>query len=289
MRKNSTACLLLLPFALIVAVVLLSCVFVLIQSLGYIPAFSLRDFSLRHYANVFANREFLSSLLVSLRIALLSAVLAAILGTALCAALVKLRCTRGAMLYAVRLPILVPHVVVALFTFLLLSQTGIFARILYALGLISDYTQFPLLLYTEKYYGVILSYLWKEIPFVAYFSLALMASVSETLGQAAENLGASPLKSFFSVTLPLSFPAISNAFLIIFIFAFGGYELPLLLGATLPKALPVYAYIAYMNPDLKLRPDAMAVYGVILLLSVAMAALYSLLTGRLLRKLRGEV
>ncbi len=287
MRKKSTAYLLLIPFFIIIALVLTACGFVLIQSLGYIPAFGLYTLSLKHYANVFANAEFVNSLLVSLRISLYSAVLAAIFGTALCAALVKLKHTKGAMLYAVRLPILVPHVVVALFTFLIFSQTGIIARVLFALGLISDYTQFPLLLYTEKYQGVILSYLWKEIPFVAYFTLALMASVSETLGEAAENLGASPLRSFFSVTLPLSFPAISKAFIIIFIFAFGGYELPLLLGATLPKALPVYAYIAYMNPDLKLRPDAMAVYGIILLLSLIMAVFYTLLTSRLIKKVRG--
>lgn len=288
MRKNITAYLLLLPFLLITALVIVSCGFVLLQSLGYIPAFGLYNITLKHYANVFANKEFVNSLLVSLRIAFQSAVLAAIFGTVLCAALVKLKHTRGAMLYAVRLPILVPHVVVALFTFLIFSQTGIIARVLFALGLISDYTQFPLLLYTEKYEGVIISYLWKEIPFVAYFTLALMASVSETLGEAAENLGASPLRSFFSVTLPLSFPAISKAFIIIYIFAFGGYELPLLLGATLPKALPIYAYIAYMNPDLKLRPDAMAIYGVIFLLSVTMAGLYSLLTSRLIKKVRAK-
>ena len=288
MRKNITAYILLLPFFFITAMVIVACGFVLVQSFGYIPAFDLYDISLKHYANAFLNKDFVSSLMVSLRIAFQSAVLAAVFGTALCAALVKLRYTHGAMLYAVRLPILVPHVVVALFTFLIFSQTGIIARVLFALGLISDYSQFPLLLYTEKYQGVIISYLWKEIPFVAYFTLALMASVSETLGEAAENLGASPLRSFFAVTLPLSFPAISKAFIIIYIFAFGGYELPLLLGATLPKALPIYAYIAYMNPDLKLRPDAMAIYGIILLLSVTMAALYSLLTNRLIKKVRGE-
>ena len=43
-----------------------------------------------------------------------------------------------------------------------------------------------------------------------------------------------------------------------------------------------------MNPDLKLRPDAMAIYGVILLLSVLMAALYTLLTSRLIKKVRGD-
>ena len=191
------------------------------------------------------------------------------------------------MVYLIRLPILVPHTVTALFAILILSQTGLLARWAWALGVISDPGELPQLLFTPGYGGTILAYLWKEIPFVAYFSLALMAGVSDTLGEAAENLGASPLRAFLAVTLPLSLPAVSQAFLIIFLFAFGGYELPLLLGATLPKALPVYAHLAYMHPDLRQRPAAMALYGVILLLSIAMAALYGLLTRRLLRKMGG--
>ena len=115
-----------------------------------------------------------------------------------------------------------------------------------------------------------------------------MASVSNTLGEAAENLGASPLRSFFSVTLPMSLPAVSKAALIIFIYAFGGYELPALLGSTLPKALPVQAYITYLSPDLLQRPLAMAMFGVILMLSVLMAALYSIGIRRLIKRLGGE-
>lgn len=42
-----------------------------------------------------------------------------------------------------------------------------------------------------------------------------------------------------------------------------------------------------MHPDLRQRPAAMALYGLILLLSAAMAALYGLLTRRLLRRVGG--
>ncbi len=287
MRKKTTGYLLLLPFFLLTAMVLAACVYVLIQSLGWVPAFGLREITLGYYGQVLSKPEFLQALWVSLRTALLSAVLAVIFGTVLCAALVKGRANRGAT-YLVRLPILVPHTVVALCTALLFSQTGLLARGGYALGLLTDSSQFPQLLYTPGYLGVLLAYLWKEIPFVAYFVLALMSSVSDTLGQAAENLGASPLRSFFSVTLPLSFPAISHAFIIIFLFAFGGYELPYLLGSTVPKALPVYAHIAWQSPDLKTRPYAMAMFGVLLLLSVVITVLYGLLTRKLLKRLGGR-
>ncbi len=287
MRKKRTAYLLLLPLMGVTALALLACGSVLTQSLGVVPAFGLTEPTLEYYRDALASPAFRSALLVSLRVALLSAMAAAVLGTVLCAALVRLCRARGPMVYLIRLPILVPHTVTALFAILILSQTGLLARWAWALGVISDPGELPQLLFTPGYGGTILAYLWKEIPFVAYFSLALMAGVSDTLGEAAENLGASPLRAFLAVTLPLSLPAVSQAFLIIFLFAFGGYELPLLLGATLPKALPVYAHLAYMHPDLRQRPAAMALYGVILLLSIAMAALYGLLTRRLLRKMGG--
>lgn len=288
MRKRRTAFLLLLPLAGVTLLVTASCAGILAQSLGYIPAFGLETLTLDYYRAALAKPEFLSALLVSLRIALLSAAAAGVLGTALCAALVGLRRIGGRTLSLIRLPILIPHTVTALFMILILSQTGLLARWAWSFGLIPDAGHFPQLLYTAGYTGTILAYLWKEIPFVAYFTLALMAGVSETLGEAAENLGASPLKSFLSVTLPLSLPAVSKAFLIIFIFAFGGYELPLLLGATLPKALPVYAHLSYMSPELRQRPAAMALYGLLLLLSVSMAALYHALTQRLLQKIGGQ-
>ena len=122
---------------------------------------------------------------------------------------------------------------------------------------------------------------------MAYFVLAFIGGIRSSLGEAAENLGASPVKSFFQITLPLSVPVISRAFLIIFIFAFGGYELPLLLGSTLPRALSVETYLAYTRPDLLDRPLAMAMNGVMLLLSIVMTILYSVVMDRVNRKIGG--
>ncbi|MBE6922217.1 MAG: ABC transporter permease subunit [Ruminococcaceae bacterium] len=288
MRKQRTVFLLLLPFLAVTALVLVSVWNVLVQSFGYIPAFGLTQPTLSYYKAVFTNPDFLSALRVSLKIALWSAALACILGVALSMALIRLKKTRGRAVYLVRFPILIPHAVVAVFMIQLFSQTGLLARAGYALGLVEDYTRFPQLLYTPGYGGTIAAYLWKEIPFVAYFVLAFMGSISDSLGQAAENLGASSARSFWEVTLPLSIPVIARAFLIIFIFAFGGYELPLLLGATMPKALPVQAYLAYMNPDLRQRPLAMAMNGVILLLSILMSAAYWYLVRRASRRMEGS-
>lgn len=287
MKQKTTIFLLLLPFLVITGIVLVSVWNVLIQSLGYIPAFGLTKPTLQYYIQVFSRTDFLSAVWVSVRIALWSTVFSTVLGVLVAMALIRCRKTGGGMLYAVRLPILVPHAVVAVFVIQILSQTGLVARFAHLLGLLEDYTQFPQLLFTPSYLGTILAYLWKEVPFVAYFVLAFMSGISDSLGEAAENLGASTWRSFWEVTFPLSIPVISRAGLIIFIFAFGGYELPLLLGSTLPKALSVQTYLVYMSPDLLQRPLSMAMNGVVLLLSAGMALAYSMLVHQLNRKMGG--
>lgn len=286
-RKQIVPVLLIIPFILVTLLVLAAIFNIIVQSMGYMPVFDLYDFTPRYYIEELKRPEVLRSLGVSLKVSFLSSIFAALIGTLICAALVGTRKERGAMLYTVRLPILVPHTVVAVFTVALLSQTGIFARIAYALGIISDYTDFPSILYGTGYFGVILAYIWKEAPFIAYFSLALMSSVSHTLGEAAENLGATSFKSFMHITLPLSIPAIARGFIIVFIYSFGGYELPLLLGATLPKAFPVYTYIEFIKPDFKLRPYAMAMNGITLMLSLLMALIYAVAMHRMIKKFGG--
>ena len=47
------------------------------------------------------------------------------------------------------------------------------------------------------------------------------------------------------------------------------------------------AYLSYMDPNLLNRPYAMAMNGVILMLSMVMAAIYGLLTHRLCKKIGG--
>ena len=287
MKEKTAIILLLAPFGLLMAVVAAAVGNVLVQSVGYIPAFGLTKPTLDYYLQVFTRADFLSAVWVSLRIALFSSVLSCILGVLVSMALIRCGKTRGGILYAIRAPILVPHAVVAVFIIQLLSQNGLLARVGFALGLLEDSAQFPQLLYTPGYWGTILAYLWKEIPFVAYFVLAFMGSISHTLGEAAENLGASALRSFWEITLPMSIPVIARAFLIIFIFAFGGYELPLLLGATAPKALSVQTYLAYTSPDLLQRPLAMAMNAVMLLLSSLLALIFGSLVFRLNRRMGG--
>lgn len=281
------------PYLLVLPVTLLSLLFIvgivngLLQSLGIMPSLGLYTPTLKYYMSVIHRPDLLSSIRVSLYITLVSSILAAILGVFLCAALVLTGRARGKTLQLVKIPILIPHMVVALFVINIFSQSGLLVRVLYSLGFISSQSNFPAMLYTNNGLGIILAYLWKEIPFVTFFVISIMANISSTLGEAAENLGASKWRTFFHITLPLCMPAVKNAFLIIFAFTLGAYDLPFLLGATAPKALPVQAFIEYTHPDLFHRPYAMALNGILFFISFIIVLLYYRLLQRDVRKVNG--
>ena len=287
MKKKLTPYLLLVPQLIIGAIFIIGLGTGIIQSLGVIPAFGLTEPTLDYYKEVLTRPDTLQSLKYSLYIAFVSALFAVIIGTFLCAILVWKKQTKGGVMRVVQIPIIVPHVVVALFVVNIFSQNGVLARICAALGWIADQQQFPMLIYDAQGIGVILAYLWKEIPFIIYFVIALMANINGSLGEAAVNLGASKFKAFMKVTLPLCMNTILSSFLIVFVFALGAYELPYLLGATKPKALPILAYIEYTKPDLLARPYTMAINGIIMVISLLAAVGYYILIRRSTKKLEG--
>jgi len=287
MKKKITPYILLVPQLILGAIFIIGLGTGIIQSLGVIPAFGLTEPTLKYYKEILTRSDILQSLKYSLYIAFVSAFFATSIGTILCAILVNLRQVKGKVMRVVQIPIIVPHVIVALFAINILSQNGILARIEAQLGLISDQQQFPLLLYDGHGIGVILAYLWKEIPFIVYFVIALMANISDSLGEAATNLGANRIQVFWKITLPLCMNTILSGFLIIFVFALGAYELPFILGATLPRALPVLAYIEYSKPDLLARPYAMAINGLMIAVSCSVAVIYYILLSRSTKKLAG--
>lgn len=287
MKKKLTPYLLLIPQIILTILLLAGLVTGITQSLGVVPAFGLEKPTLAYYKEILSRPDILESVLYSLKTALVSALVATAAGSVICGIFVMSGKTRGAMIRVIQLPVIVPHVVAALFMINIFSQNGILARIAWMLGLIEEQQQFPLLIYDSWGIGVILAYIWKEIPFIIYFVIALMANINGSLGEAAVNLGAGKWKAFWKVTLPLCKNTIFSGFLIIFVFALGAYETPLLLGATTPKALPILAYQQYIHPDLTHRPYAMALNGLIMVISLISAVAYFKLMQKNTRQMSG--
>lgn len=279
MRQRTRIILLLAPAVLLLGGLFLSAIGLgLVRSLRYMPAIGLTEPDLQAYAAVLAAPGFLDSLWLSLWIAGASTVISATI--ALGAALLLRQAFRGRTLIAVlfQVNLTVPHIVGALGILYLFSQSGSFARLAHAAGLIAAPGEFPVLTHDRYAVGIILSYVWKEVPFIGLILLAKLQTIGPEHEAAARCLGASLLQSFIHVLLPLMAPALVAASAVAFAFALGAYEIPLLLGSHAPEALPVLAWQAFTDVELARRPEAYAMSMLIAMIGAVLLAFYARLT-----------
>jgi putative spermidine/putrescine transport system permease protein len=266
---------LLLPaLILILGILVPGIINALFESLGYSKAYGMGSITLKYYREVLSDSDFLSSLRFSLITSLTSSFIALTLGTAL-AFCVYISSSRKILeKFIFKLPVIVPHIIAAAAAFSILSQSGLLARFLFKLGLIKAMEDMPLFIFDRQGIGIILTYLWKEIPFTAMVVYTVLRNINDKLYIAARNLGANKRQVFFHVMLPLCLPSMLSAFIIIFAFSFGAFEVPYLLGPTFPKALAVEAYMEYTGADLSSRPYAMVINIILTCISIILIYLY---------------
>ena len=107
----------------------------------------------------------------------------------------------------------------------ILKDNGLINNLLMNIGLIDS--PLPLLYHdTALYIGIVYTYL----PFMILPIYAVLSRLDETLLEAASDLGSTPLRSFFSITLPQSWAGIIAGSLLVFIPAVGEFVIPDLLG-----------------------------------------------------------
>jgi putative spermidine/putrescine transport system permease protein len=282
------------PWALLapsLAVILLFLVggvgFAFAQSIGLFPLLGEPELTLRHYSEALHDPDLFNALAVSLRISVVSTVAA--LAISLAMALLLRRPLRGDGVLRVvfQLPLPIPHLVGAVGITFLVAQSGMVARFLHAIGLLGDRSDFPLLVGDRFGIGIILVYIWKEVPFMTVLLLAALAGIGDQYEELARTLGASAWQRFQHVLVPLLFPAMLSASLIVFAFTFGAFEVPYVMGRTYPKALPVWAFQGFNDVDLNQRPEALAVSILIALLAACIVVAYATLSRRILANSRG--
>lgn len=247
----------------------------LMRSFNYMPVIGLTEPNLDAYAGVLTSKAFYQSFALSFHIAFTSTVLAAVIGVAAALLLRRSFAGRGIVSFLFQLNLTVPHIVGAIGILYLLSQSGSFARLAWHSGLILRPAEFPAVIFDPYAIGIILQYVWKEVPFIGLIVLANMQALGQDHEAVARSLGATRWQAVRHVLLPMIFPSLLAASMMVFAFTFGAYEIPALLGASSPQALPVMAYKAYTNVDLAARPDAMAISVIIALLSTVMIVVFA--------------
>lgn len=254
------------------------------QSFGYQPFLPNWHWSTHAYRQLWADPGIRASLWLTLRVAVVATATSASLGVALALALRSLRRGRTIATGLMQANLAVPHLVGALCILLLLSQSGLLARIGHAAGLVGPPADFPALTADAFGVGIIAEYVWKETPFLAILALAALNRGVGDLTRASRTLGANRWQRLVHVTIPLLAPSVAAGSVLVFAFSFGSYEVPYLLGRPYPATLPVVAYQHHTATDLTARPQAMAVATLIALTSLATVAAYLAVLSRLSRR-----
>lgn len=241
-----------------------------LQGLGGSLAAEQSRYSLLHFQRVLTDPDFLLSLVLTLYVSLTSTVIAAAFSVAAAVALVSFQKTRRVVDFVFQMPLTVPHLVVATAVVFLLAPTGLISRIAQAMGLIDGSADFPLIINDTWAVGIIVTYVWKEIPFITLMILAVLDNVATELLEVGRTLNANRWQRFRYIILPTIFPGLGAACLIVFAYTFGAFEVPYLLGRTYPMTLPVWAYRNYSDVDLLARPEGIAT-GILIALVVCVS------------------
>jgi len=259
----------------------------LIQSLGHLPEAGLKSLSFKHFINVLGDPDFLQSLILTLYVALSATAIAGTISIFMALFLISLSEKSRLIHFIFQIPLTVPHLVIAVAMVFMLTPAGLFSRVIVKLGLIDSSAAFPLLVNDRWGIAIILTYVWKEIPFITLMILSVLQRSGVELLEVGRTLKAGRWQRFRYITLPTISPSLGAACLIVFAYTFGAFEVPFLLGQTYPMMLPVWAYKNYSDVDLLARPEGIAT-GLIIAAIIVVAIVSSQLMTQIARR-RGVV
>jgi ABC-type sugar transport system permease subunit len=153
---------------------------------------------------------------------------------------------RGFVRAVVLIPWAIPTVVTSrLFGYLFDGQNGLINYLLLKLQLVDQSINF--LGDSRTAMGaIVIADVWKTTPFMTLLILAALQTIPHELMESASIDGASPLRRFFNVTLPLIMPALLIAALLRTLDAFRMFDLPYVLtGGGPADSTEVMSTLAY--------------------------------------------
>jgi putrescine transport system permease protein len=171
---------------------------------------------------------YLSATLSSVRIAAISTLLLLLVGSPIAYGMARAPARYRSLLVAmIILPFWTSFLIRIYAWIAILKPEGLLNQGMTAIGLISE----PLnILNTETavYIGIVYAYL----PFMVLPLYATLEKMDDTLLEAALDLGSTPWRAFWTITVPLAMPGIIAGSLLCFIPAVGEFVIPDLLGGS---------------------------------------------------------
>jgi len=212
---------------------------------GSFFTFPPQGLSLRWFANFFARREFMQALRLSSELALWTAALSTLAGTLAAIALVRGRFRgRDAVNAFLTSPLL------QFFTLVRLHQT---------------------------YWALLIGHVVVTTPYVVRTVTATLTHFDLALEEAAQSLGAHPVRAFLEVTLGVIKPGVVAGAIFAFAISFDNFTLSLFLTSSRLTPLPIelFAYLKYSFDPTAAAVSAVAI-GVALVVVLGIARVVGL-------------
>ena len=204
-----------------------------------------QEFTLENWADPFADESLTNAFIESLKIAAISTVIATVLGSLIAIALsrYKFRGSGGLNFFLV-LPLTTPEIVLG----------SSLATLFLDWDVMRDFRT------------VVIAHIMFQVSFVALTVRARVRGFDWTLEQAAQDLGASPLRTFWKVTFPLILPGILAAALLSFALSLDDFII------TLFNAGSLVTFPLYINGSFRVKfpPEVNVLATAILIVSVGL-------------------
>ena len=228
-----------IPYLILAPGFILLIFFLLIPLVSVIwPTFYNGSFSIESYTSFFQDSYNVGIFIRTIRVSLIVTFICIILGvpTAYFIAGTSPK-WRGLLMAFTLFPMLTNSVIRSFAWINLLGQNGVINKLLSSIRIISE----PLtLLYTE--FSIIIGSIYLFLPILIITLVGVMENINPEIMEAAETLGASRIKAFIKVILPLSIPGIIVGSVLVFTGTLTAYTTPQLLGGNRNMMLSTFLY-----------------------------------------------
>lgn len=203
--------------------------------LGLLFVNSLRNqrsgaFSLEYYIASFGSAFFMRTLATTILMALGVAVISILLALPMAYLLARKTLLRNFIMPIITIPRMLPFVVIGYAMILLLApMTGVVNKVLLSLGILSQ----PAFILFD-WPGQAIAFTYSGIVVATAVLTGVLMSVDPQLEDAAVSMGATRLRTFFVITIPLAIPGIIAASALIFTSVVTSYAIPVMLNGRVP-------------------------------------------------------
>ncbi len=213
-------------------------------------------YSLRWYRDFLGSESWMRSIRNSFSIGIAATLVSTTLGTLAALGLSRSEMPAKGLIMGILIsPMIVPLIISAAGMFFFFSSINI----------------------AQTYLGVVLAHAALGTPFVVITVTATLVGFDQSLIRAAANLGASPTRTFFKITMPLILPGVVSGALFAFITSFDEIVVVLFVAGVEQRTIPREMWSGIRED---ISPTILAVATILVMISIALLTVVELLRRR---------